>query len=67
LEQKSGSGKQRIKKRCCNTYGSGRSLKNVNYFFIIDQNLQKEEKPEVVVMRNQVEKILSIKTKYKSS
>ncbi|HDZ04386.1 hypothetical protein LCGC14_0205620 [marine sediment metagenome] len=42
---------------------AGKPVKNVKDFFTIDQDLQKGEKLEVVVMRNQAEKILSIKTK----
>lgn len=41
---------------------AGKPVKNVKDFFTINQNLQKGEKLEVVVMRNQAEKILSIKT-----
>ena len=46
---------------------AGKPVKNIKDFFIIDQNLKTEEMLEVVVMRNQEEKILSIKTKYKSN
>ena len=50
-----------------NNFSSPRKLnktvKNVKDFFTIDQELQQGEKLEVVVMRNQAEKILSIKTK----
>ena len=42
---------------------AGKTVKNVKDFFTIDQELQQGEKLEVVVMRNQAEKILSIKTK----